>query len=110
MKYIFVCKHGQYRSALAARIAQRIGLELNLNLETNYFGIADNQPNSEKRRILENTDRVFIMEEEMRFDIEKVLRFQGPIICLAIPDKKEIGESQIEKIVREKVFNDILIF
>lgn len=101
MKYVFVCKHGESRSAKAARIAYKIGLEKNLNLETDYFGVIDNIPNSAKQKILINADKVFIMEENMRFDIERVLRFQGPIICLNIEDKGNLEESEIEEKVRE---------
>lgn len=102
MKYIFVCKHGQHRSAIAARIAYKIGLENNLSLETDYFGIADSQPNSIKREILKDADKVFIMEEYMRFDIEKILHFNKEVICLDIQDNFKIEENQIEKILQEK--------
>lgn len=89
---------------MAARIAYKIGLENNLSLETDYFGIADSQPNSLKREILKDADKVFIMEENMRFDIEKVLHFSKDIICLNIPDAHKLEESYMEKILREKCF------
>ena len=89
---------------MAARIAYKIGLENNLRLETDYFGITDSQPNSIKRGILKEADKVFIMEENMLFDIKEVLRFDKEIICLNIQDNHKIEESYIEKIIREKCF------
>lgn len=106
MNYIFVCKHGQHRSAIAARIAEKLLQEKypNTPIETDYFGTDDALPNSEKIKILEQADKVFVMEPSMVFDIKKILRYQGPITILNIQDSQELKESDIEKILNQHLF------
>ena len=84
MKYVFVCNHGQHRSAMAARIAKELGDERGVKLETDYFGVNDCLSNREKGKILEGADAVFVMEKNMFFDIKEVLRYEGKVICLDV--------------------------
>lgn len=94
MKYLFVCNHGQHRSAIAARLASKIAEEYQQQVKTDYFGVNDHLPNIEKQKLLQGVDAVVIMEEHMRFDLEKILCYIGPIFCLNIPDKPYDSENQ----------------
>src|SRR3989338_10744144 len=88
MKYIFVCNHGQHRSAIAARVAKELGDECGVKLETDYFGVNDCLSNREKGKILEGADAVFVMEKNMFFDIKEVLRYEGKVICLDVSNRE----------------------
>lgn len=103
MKYVFVCKYGEYRSAIAARLVEKIAFENGFNVKTDYFGVRDGLSNEEKRGILADADRVYIMESYMKFDIEKILGFTGEIFCLDIEDNRDLTESGIKKVLQQKI-------
>ena|SRR3989338_9862026 len=96
MKYVFVCKHGQHRSATCARIAHDIGLEKKFELETDYVGISENESEEDKANRLNEADRVFVMEENMRWHVKKVWHYYKEIICLNIEDR-EIEDKEIRE-------------
>ncbi len=103
MKYVFVCHHGESRSPKAASIAEQIACEKGFELETDYFGVNDRRTNEEKRRILTGADKVFVMEEIMRFDIERILNYKGRIICLDIPDLDYLSRDYMDKKIRPHI-------
>ncbi len=103
MKYVFVCKHGEFRSPTAARIAGDLAKERGISLNTDYVGIVSELPESEKADIVRDADRVYIMEKDMRFNVEKMWRYTGEIVCLGIPDCKDLSEAEIKKTIEDKV-------
>lgn len=99
MKYVFVCRHGEYRSPVAAAAAEEYATEQKAELVTETFGVSDSRTALEKMRLLSGANRVYIMEEHMRFDIERALGYRGPVVCLNVPDIHLTAE-EIASVVR----------
>lgn len=102
MKYVFVCKDGSFRSAIAARLVGNAAAERGISLITDYFGVRDALSNSEKRVILEDAERVYIMEDVMRFDVERVLGYDGEVICLGIQEREDLTVEDISRRLHEE--------
>ena len=102
MKYVFVCRDGQHRSAIAARKTLDIMSGRYADLETDYFGVRGNDSNEEKREILNGADFVFVMEENMRFDLRNVLGYKGKLVCLNILNSDDADDRMVERRLREE--------
>lgn len=58
---------------------------------------------SEKSEIVKDADRVYIMEENMRFNVEKMWNYSGEIICLDLRDRDNLSEKEIRQTIERKV-------
>lgn len=102
MKYVFVCKHGEDRSPTCARIAKEIAKEQGIDLNTTYVGTTGDETEAQKRKKVLDANRVFIMEEGMRYNVEKIWDYTGPILCLNIPDE-DLSDERIKSILELKL-------
>ena len=77
MKVVFVCKHGETRSAYAATKLR----ELDPRIETDNFGIASGESNEECANHLAGADLVIVMEEDFCHNVEHIARLAEPAYC-----------------------------
>lgn len=101
MKFVFVCRHGEFRSAYSADFFKQMAEKRGIDVTTDYFGVKSSIPNSERRQILDDADCVYVMEPDMVFDIQKVFGYQGEVRCLNIPDVPSLKANDIELVVKK---------
>ncbi len=121
MKYIFVCNYGRNRSQSAAKVAREMSLERGLELETEYMALfPEESPEYEEkaRRILEESDRIFVMTPEMK-EIVRARYFisRRKITCLNVEDDydcygpcgpkiREMLENELRKRLKRVLFRN----
>ena len=102
MKYVFVCKYGQDRSPTAAYVAEEIAKGKGIELETASLGLSEDI-GFDIRKKLFDADKVFVMEEEMIFDVRDIYKYGGEVINLDIKDSYQYMDKNLVDILKEKL-------
>lgn len=97
MKYLFLCSAGEDRSPTAVGVAKRLAEEKGLKIEASFRRFRDflDFPNYDVLSYLNNFDKVFVMQEEMRRLILERGYDSKRVFCLNIPDGPSFGEEQL---------------
>jgi predicted protein tyrosine phosphatase len=98
--YLFVCFENQDRSPFAAAVCRKMARERGLEIKVSSAGISSNAITRITNELVEDADKIFVMEEYMGRKIIKEYG-QNPkkIVCWDIDDEYEpTGKTWIEDI------------
>ena len=102
MKYVFVCSYGQDRSPSAEYVAEEIAREQEKVIETDCIGLEE-ENGLDIRKKLKDSDKVFVMERRMAWDIKEIYKFESKVINLDVRDSYGCMDDKLIKILRDKL-------
>lgn len=106
-KYLFVCYANKNRSPTAEYVCNEIAKEKGLEIKANSAGYcADDDCNELSEFLLETSDKIFLMEENMIKILERNYETKIPkdkIVVLDIPDEYQRGQPELVNILRYKL-------
>ena len=99
-RYVFICRHGEARSFIAAATAKEVIAKRGLNIDVDYFG-TEKKTVPEAILALEDADSVFAMDSSIAEVVRKQYQYKRPIITLNIKDIADKG--RLEEIIHNQI-------
>jgi predicted protein tyrosine phosphatase len=102
--YLFICAANRNRSRAAERICRQLAEAKNRNIECESAGVHPLAVRPVTQETAEKADIIFVMEDYMKEIMETEFHQPaGKIICFDIPDEYDVGDPELEAILRQKL-------